>query len=100
MSAKKRSFDPQPLRNVLKDMTAQPKIKKGLNQIRVQEAWKNTMGHNVVQYTQSIQLRGEILHVVLSSSALTEELRYGQKKILAHLNHALGSEEIKKIVLR
>jgi hypothetical protein len=44
-------------------------------------------------------LRGKTLYVHLTSAPLREELSYGKEKILKHLNNALGSDEIQKIVL-
>ena len=52
------------------------------------------------QYTQEVSLRGKTLYVHLTSAPLREELSYGKEKILKHLNDALGSNEIQKIVLR
>lgn len=88
------------MHEVLHDLTQQPKLKKGLTQVRIRQAWKQTMGENVVRYTEQIQLRGQTLQVQLTSSALSEELQYGKEKILIHLNNELGFDAIKKIVFR
>ena len=75
-------------------------LAKGLNQIKIKQAWEATIGPHVGQYTQEVSLRGKTLYVHLTSAPLREELSYGKEKILKHLNDALGSNEIQKIVLR
>lgn len=100
MPQKKRSFEPQPINAVLQQITAQKKLAKGLNQVKIKQAWEATVGANVSQYTQEISLRGKTLYIQLTSAPLREELSYGKEKILKHLNDALGSEEIQKIILR
>lgn len=100
MSKKKRSFEPQPINSVLQQITGQKNLAKGLNQLKIKEAWEATVGANVNQYTSEISLRGKTLYIQLTSAPLREELSYGKEKILKHLNDALGAEEIQKIVLR
>lgn len=100
MVNKKRSFEPKPLQEVLQQITAERNLAKGLNEVKVKQAWMNTMGENVAQYTTSTQLRGKTLYVNLTSAPLREELNYGKEKILKHLNEALGFEGIQKIILR
>ena len=100
MVNKKRSFEPKPLQEVLQQITAERNLAKGLNEVKVKQAWMNTMGENVAQYTTSTQLRGKTLYVNLTSAPLREELNYGKEKILKHLNEALGFEGIQKINLR
>lgn len=100
MSKKKRSFEPQPINAVLQQITEQRNLAKGLNQLKIKQAWEETVGVNVSQYTQEISLRGKTLYIQLTSAPLREELSYGKEKILKHLNDALGSDEIQKIILR
>ena len=100
MSKKKRSFEPQPINAVLQQITEQRNLAKGLNQLKIKQAWEETVGVNVSQYTQEISLRGKTLYIQLTSAPLREELSYGKEKILKHLNDVLGSDEIQKIILR
>jgi hypothetical protein len=88
MSQKKRSFEPKPIQDVLHQITEQRNLAKGLNELKVKQAWEATVGNNVT------------LYIHLSSAPLREELSYGKEKILKHLNDTLGFEGIQKIVLR
>lgn len=83
--------------DLLKIVMDENKLSKGLNNLRLQELWKEQMGVGVVKYTEKIQLQGETLVVQLNSSVLREELVYGKEKIIMMLNEALGETMIKKI---
>lgn len=88
------------LSDLLKDFVKDNHLEKGLDKVNVREAWEQLMGSGVNNYTTNIQLKGDTLHVQLSSSVLREELSYGKDKIISMLNEALGKELVKKLVLR
>lgn len=88
------------LSDLLKDFVKDNHLEKGLDKVNVREAWENLMGSGVNSYTNNIQLKGDTLHVQLSSSVLREELSYGKDKIIHMLNESLGKEVVKKLVLR
>ena len=99
MANKKRSFEPKPLQEVLQQITAQRNLAKGLNEVKVKQAWEMTVGNNVAQYTDAVQLRGKTLYVKLTSP-FTRRTKLWKRKIPKHLNDALGFEGIQKIILR
>ena len=88
------------LSDLLKDFVKDNHLEKGLDKVNVRDAWEQFMGSGVNNYTTDVQLKGNTLHVQLTSSVLREELSYGKDKIISMLNEALGKELIKKIVLR
>ena len=88
------------LSDLLKDFVKDNHLEKGLDKVNVRDAWEQLMGSGVNNYTTEVQLKGNTLHVQLTSSVLREELSYGKDKIISMLNEALGKELIKKIVLR
>ncbi|MBT8211280.1 MAG: DUF721 domain-containing protein [Eudoraea sp.] len=90
----------QSLGEALQEFIAANKLQKGIDEVKVKEAWERLMGNGVNHYTQSIALRGETLYVSLSSSVLREQLGLGNSKIIAMLNDDLGREVIKKLILR
>lgn len=85
--------------DVLKDFIKTNKLEKGLTQVDVKDAWENTMGSGVNNYTNKVYFEGETLHVSLNSSVLREELSYGKQKIIDMLNEYIGKPVIKKIML-
>lgn len=74
-------------------------LQKGIDQVRVREAWTEVMGKGVNSYTTAIRLRNETLMVSLSSSVLREELGYGKEKIIHMINEELGKTLIRELFL-
>lgn len=80
-------------------MLEENKLQKGIDQISVKEAWKTVMGKGVASYTNSVELKKNVLIIKLSSSALREELSYGQSKIITMMNENLQKTVINKVKL-
>ena len=96
----KRSGEYHSLGDALKDFINENSLEKGLEKINARDAWVTLMGNGVNNYTTDVQLRDDTLYVSLNSSVLREELSYGKEKIIRMLNEELGTEVIKKIILR
>lgn len=88
------------LGEVLKEFIGNSKLKRGLEKVSAKDAWHQVMGDTISKYTTQVVLEQDILYVQLSSSVLREELSYGREKILQLLNEEIGSDMIKKLVLR
>ena len=100
MKSPKRKFEPQSISKVLDEILESKSLRKGIVDVRINELWYEIMGANITHYTEKIILKGNTLLVSLNSSALRVELSYGKEKIIKMMNKELGSETIKKIVLR
>ena len=97
----KRNFESKRLKNVIGNIIdSSNKLNSGLNNIKVQNLWREVMGNNVNSYTNEIVLKKNTLYVNLNSSVLRQELSFGKQKIIDLLNKELGKTVIKKIVLR
>jgi hypothetical protein len=97
----KRNFESKSLKNVIGNIIdSSNKLNSGLNNIKVQNLWREVMGNNVNSYTNEIILKKNTLYVNLNSSVLRQELSFGKQKIIDLLNKELGKTVIKKIVLR
>ena len=97
----KRNFESKSLKNVIGNIIdSSNKLNSGLNNIKVQNLWREVMGNNVNSYTNEIVLKKNTLYVNLSSSVLRQELSFGKQKIIDLLNKELGKAVVKKIVLR
>lgn len=95
-----RNNEHNKLSDLLKDFVKANHLEEGLDKVHVREAWDDLMGNGISNYTSNIQLKGDTLHIELTSSVLREELSYGKDKIIAMMNEALGKELIKKLILR
>jgi len=95
----KRENETFKIKDLMQNMLQENKLQKGIDQISVNEAWKEVMGNGVVSYTESVLLRKNTLIVKLNSAPLREELSYGKGKIIDMLNASLKKELIKNIKL-
>jgi hypothetical protein len=84
---------------VIEEVFSQKQIRIGIDNIKVQDAWKKTMGKNIQKYTFKVIYKKGILHVKLKSSVLREELTYEKLKIIRLINTELGKEYIKDLVI-
>ncbi len=95
----KRSNEFRSIEELMKNVIEENKLKKGLTQLSLEEAWAKLMGNGVVSYTQSVELSGKTLVVKLNSSVLREEISYGKEKIMNLLNEELGEPLISRVLL-
>ena len=84
---------------VLEDVISQKHFKVGIDNLRVQEAWVNTMGENIQKYTYSVKFKRGVLYIKLKSSVLKEELIFEKNKVITLINKELGKEYVKELVL-
>ena len=96
----KRNYDPKTLKVVLNKFIEKNSLNSGLDNVKVQNLWKKTMGDNVNSYTNGVILKNQTLYISLSSSILRQELSYGKDKIIELINKEFGQSTVKKIVLR
>lgn len=88
------------LSSVIQQIIKKNKLEYGLHKVEVKEVWNRIMGISIAKHTNSVELKGDILYVELSSPALSQELSYGKEKIIANINEEIGSEIIKKLILK
>lgn len=74
-------------------------LSKGMQKLKVEEAWEKLMGRGVTSYTESVQLQNKTLIIRLTSSVLREELSYGKDKIIEMLNDEMGEQVVHKLML-
>tara|TARA_B100000780_G_C21039581_1_gene417106 strand:+ start:737 stop:1033 length:297 start_codon:yes stop_codon:yes gene_type:complete len=97
----KRNFKSKSIKTILDNMiSGSNTLNSGLNNVKIQKLWEETMGTNVNSYTNEVVLKNKTLYVNISSSVLRQELSYGKQKIVELLNKEIGSEIITKVVLR
>ncbi|PQB05996.1 RNA-binding protein [Aureitalea marina] len=96
----KRKRSEQSMGDALNEILGKGPLSRGLDKVRVAEAWNAVMGPAIEKYTDRIYLENQTLYVSLSSSVLREELSYGREKIVRLLNEQLEKELVKELVLR
>tara|TARA_B100001287_G_C22336772_1_gene368821 strand:+ start:163 stop:465 length:303 start_codon:yes stop_codon:yes gene_type:complete len=100
MKSAKRKFEPQSIGKVLDQIVNSEALKTGITNTRVKDLWFELLGSHMTNYTDKVLLKGNTVIVSLNNAALREELSYGKEKIRKMMNEQLGSELLKKIVLR
>ena len=84
---------------VIEEVFSQKQIRIGIDNIKVQDAWKKTMGKNIQKYTIKVVYKKGILYIKLKSSVLREELKFEKFKVIKLINKELGKEYIKDLVI-
>lgn len=69
-----------------------------LNQYRVVEAWKATIGKSFEKYTENIFIKNQSLYVKLNSPALKNELSMYSRKMAEQLNKEVNAQVIVNII--
>ncbi|MEK9613875.1 MAG: DUF721 domain-containing protein [Flavobacteriaceae bacterium] len=100
MNKPKKDFEPKPIKSVLKDIVSQKSLKKGVENVRICNAWGEVMGENILCYTDEVYFSYRNLYVTIHSAPLKMELSHNLDSITKSLNDYLGKECIQKIVLR
>ncbi len=71
-----------------------------INERRIIESWKTTMGTMIDRHTDNLQVKDKTLFVSLDSSALRNELMMARSKIVKNLNKEIGKEVLEDVVFR
>ena len=95
----KRENDSVALKQLMQSFIKENNLSKGMQKIKIEEAWHKLMGKGVTSYTQSVELQKKTLIIRLTSSVLREELTYGKENIIKMLNEEVGDEVISKLLL-
>lgn len=95
----KRENDSLALKQLMKFFIKENNLSKGMQKIKIEEAWHKLMGKGVSSYTHSIELQKKTLVIRLTSSVLREELGYGKEKIIKMINEEVGDKVISKLLL-
>ncbi len=76
------------------------KISKGVASVKIDQIFKEEMGEAINRYVTEIKLRGHKLNINVMSAPLRNELNNSRQKLMDMLNKRLGSDIIKKIIIR
>jgi len=85
------------LKQVLQD---NKKLKKGVSQVVLEDAWRSEMGDVICSYTDRLYFNNGKLIVYLTSAPLRSELSMSKAKLIDVLNTACGDQYVKDIILR
>ncbi len=76
------------------------RLKSGIQTVQVEEIWAEVMGKTISKYTDKIQLVKDTLFVTTNIAALKNELLYQKDNIIKLVNAKMGSQVVKKVVIK
>ena len=95
----KKKFETLALKQILDKVVNQKQLKRGVQNIRVCNSWKEVMGKNIFSYTDQVRYSNKILYVKIKSAPLKMELKFNLDLIKNKLNKHLEKSLIKKVVV-
>ena len=96
----KRNYKLKPIKNIIENFVEQKSISDGIFNIKVQKAWENAVEKKILDYTNEIYVKGEVLYIKVSNPILKQEILYSKQKVINLINEELEKDLIKKIVLK
>lgn len=76
------------------------RIRKEMQQLRLQDQWEVMMGKTIARYTERLQLVDKTLFIHTSIAPLKQELMYQKATIIQRVNEHLGENTITEVVVR
>lgn len=74
-----------------------PAIQKKILEVRVERAWGEVCGPNILRYTRNLFMKGTMLHVSLSSAVLRHELLMHKDRLITALNQTVHATAVTDI---
>ena len=87
------------IKEALDKMVKDLKLKPGIDETRIREAWVNIMGKVVAKYTTSVTLKKSKLYIKVEVAALKQELSFNRDKIKENVNKELGEEVVSEVIV-
>ncbi len=95
-----RHSNEQKLGEVIKEIIAEFRLGKKLNEARVIGSWEKIVGTMIARHTVQLRIVNQVLFVEVDSAALRNELTYAREKIRKKLNKIAGEELLKEVVFK
>lgn len=95
-----RRSNTQNLGQLLKDFVKDQRIDGKMKEIEVVEYCQEILGQTMGRYLRHISVREGVMYLDLESSVVRSELMMLREELRTRLNEKVGSEVVRKIVLR
>jgi hypothetical protein len=76
------------------------RLKGDVQALQIGDIWEKLMGKTISKYTDKIHIINGTLFITTSVAPLKQELSYQKEKIKLRVNEALGSNDIKEVVIQ
>lgn len=89
-----RRKNTEPLKQVIERYLRIIGADKRLKEIRLQKSWEEIIGRNIAAKTEKIAIKDGVVHLLIPSSVVKNELRMVKTEIIRRFNEAAGEELI------
>ncbi len=96
----KRTFKTNKMESMINNFLNQKKISDGIFNVKINKAWKNSVGNKIYKYTKSIYFKNGNLFIQVDNPILKQEIVYSKGAIIKLLNKEIKQEIIEKIILK
>ncbi len=93
-----RKSNAEQLGAIINQFMREEGLETPLNQYRIIEAWKNTVGKSFAKYTDNVFIKNQTLYIKLRSSVVKQELTMCAPQITRNLNDEVGAQVIANTV--
>ena len=93
-----RKSKPEKLQDIVNQFIREEGLETPLNQYRIIDTWKNTVGKSSEKYTESIFIKNQKLYIKIHSSVIKQELSMYSRQLAQQLNNEVKSQVIFDIV--
>ncbi len=76
------------------------RLKGEIQALQIEEIWEKLMGNTIAKYTEKIYIINGTLFIKTNVAPLKNELLYQKEKIKQRVNEALGTKDIKEVVIQ
>ena len=86
--------------DIIRKLMKNPKLADKMDELDALDVWKELIGDNLQKFVVGAKIYKGDLYVKLSSSVLRNELSYKKSELKEEINHKLGKEIVKEIILK
>lgn len=87
------------LGDAIKDLLNTYSLNTKLDEVKLLDAWRDTLGTMINNHTQKIYVQNRKLFVKLDNAALKNELMYSKTKLIQSLNEHVGRPVIDELII-
>lgn len=91
--------DIKPLGKVLEEVLQMYRLKSKVNEVNLVNSWEEVVGPLIAKKTEKLWLKDKVLHLVINSAPLKQELRYSKSQLIELIEKKFGSGYLSDIVI-
>ena len=87
----------EPLKQVIQRYLRIIGAEKRLKEIRLKREWENIIGKGIASKTKKIEIKDGVVHLIIPSPIVKNELRMVKTEIIKRFNEAAGENLIREL---